>query len=371
MIGWDDIYKVVVAMFPLYVALILGYGSVKWWHMFKPDHCDSINTLNCYFIMPFFTFEFTTRVNPYKLNYRFAAADAISKAIILLVISLWTKFSTRGNYPWSITTFSLSTLNNTLIVGVPLMRAMYGYLGENLAIQSSILQFLFWIILLLLMYEFQSANKRLHLEVDLENNMKDEQQVRGSRPSSLILMEIVGLKLAKNPNSYACILGLTWALASNRWNLKMPSILEGSVLIMSRAGSGVAMFCMGENFRLGIICFLIGLKSDFTSKKKSSKLKVVKKIYITMKGGKVLGMHDAGLFMALQDKIIECGVKLVVFSMLLRFLAAPAAMAIGSLLVGLQGDVLSIAIIQAALPQAITAFVYAKEYGLHANVLST
>ncbi|KVH87748.1 Auxin efflux carrier [Cynara cardunculus var. scolymus] len=291
MIGWDDIYKVVIAMFPLYVALILGYGSVKWWHMFKPDHCDSINRLNCYFIMPFFTFEFTTCIDPYKFNYRFAVADAISKVIILFAISLWTKFSINGNYPWSITTFSLSTLNNTLIVGVPLMRAMYGSLGENLAIQSSILQFLFWIILLLLMYEFQSANKRLCLDVDRENdNISEEETMTGTKPSSLILMKIVGLKLAKNPNSYACILGLTWALVSNR------------------AGSGVAMFCMG-------------------------------------------------LFMALQDKIIECGVTLAVFGMLLRFVAAPATMAVGSLV--------------AALPQAITAFTYAKEYDLHANVLST
>ncbi|KAI3669123.1 hypothetical protein L6452_40346 [Arctium lappa] len=166
------------------------------------------------------------------------------------------------------------------------------------------------------MYEFQSANKRLRFDVDLENN------TTGPSTSSLILTKIVGLKLAKNPNSYACILGLTWALVSNRWNLKLPSILEGSVLIMSRAGSGVAMFCMG-------------------------------------------------LFMALQDKIIECGVTLAVFGMVLRFVAAPATMAVGSLVVGLKGDVLSVAIIQAALPQAITAFVYAKEYDLHANVLST
>lgn len=31
-----------------------------------------------------------------------------------------------------------------------------------------------------------------------------------------------------------------------RWNLKMPSMVEGSVLIMSRAGTGTAMFSMGE-----------------------------------------------------------------------------------------------------------------------------
>ncbi|KAL7600946.1 hypothetical protein Lser_V15G23564 [Lactuca serriola] len=131
-----------------------------------------------------------------------------------------------------------------------------------------------------------------------------------------------GLKLAKNPNAYACILGLAWALVSNRWDLKMPTIVEGSVMIMSRAGSGVAMFCMG-------------------------------------------------LFMALQPKIIDCGATLTAFGMLLRFVAAPATMAVSSLIMGLRGDVLCIAIIQAALPQAIASFVFAKEYELHTSVLST
>ncbi|CAI9299088.1 unnamed protein product [Lactuca saligna] len=287
-------------MFPLYVALMLGYGSVKWWHMFNPDHCDAINQLNCYFIMPLFQFNFTTRVNPYKMNFRFLGADAISKALIIIIISSWAKFTTKGNYPWSITSFSLSSLSNTLVVGVPLIRAMYGTFGENLVIQYSILQFTVWIISLLLMYEFWSANKSFDDSVavttrDLEGN--NEEVTTPSRPSLLILMKIVGLKLAKNPNSYACILGLAWALVSYRWDLKMPSIVEGSVLIMSRAGSGLAMFCMG-------------------------------------------------LFMALQRKIIDCGATLAAFGMLLRFVVAPASMAVCSLIVGLRGDVLCIAIIQ-------------------------
>lgn len=220
MIGWDDIYKVLASMFPLYVSLILGHGSVKWWHMFNPDHCNAINQLNCYFIMPLFTFDFTTRVNPYKMNFRFLGADAISKVLIIIAISIWAKFSTKGNYPWSITSFSLSSLNNTLVVGVPLIGAMYGPFGENLVIQSSILQFLVWIIILLMMYEFQSVKKSLELVVvtndsgtDLEGNTEAGVMIT-SKPSLLSLMKIVGVKLAKNPNAYACILGLAWALVS-------------------------------------------------------------------------------------------------------------------------------------------------------------
>ncbi|XP_076933349.1 auxin efflux carrier component 5-like [Bidens hawaiensis] len=326
MIGWDDIYKVLAAMFPLYTALILGYGSVKWWHMFNSDQCDAINRLNCYFIMPLFTFDFTTRVNPYKMHYRFLAADAISKAIILLAILLWANFTSKGNYPWSITCFSLSSLNNALVVGVPLMAAMYGPFGENLVIQSSIMQFMLWIMIVLFMFELQHAKKSLDAAVpSLESatNCERTNVVDTSKRNSLFtLAKIVGLKLAKNPNAYACGLGLVWALMSNRWNLEMPSLMQGSVQIMSRAGAGIAMFCMG-------------------------------------------------LFMAMQDKMIDCKTKLVVLGMVLRFMVAPATVAIGSFIVGLRGDVLHVAIIQAALPQAIGSFVLAKEYGLHANLLST
>lgn len=50
--------------------------------------------------------------------------------------------------------------------------------------------------------------------------------------------------------------------------------------------------------------------------------------------------------MALQEKIIACGTSLTIFGMILRFIAGPAAMAIGAIAVGLHGDVLRIAIIQ-------------------------
>ncbi|KAG4946485.1 hypothetical protein JHK87_042492 [Glycine soja] len=43
MIKGKDIYEVVAALVPLYVALILGYGSVHWWKIFTPEQCNDIN----------------------------------------------------------------------------------------------------------------------------------------------------------------------------------------------------------------------------------------------------------------------------------------------------------------------------------------
>ncbi|MED6196573.1 Auxin efflux carrier component 5 [Stylosanthes scabra] len=365
MIGWEDVYKVIVAMVPLYVALMLGYGSVKWWRIIPREQCDAINRLVCYFTMPLFTFEFTAHIDPFKMNFLFIGADTISKFIIVLVLAFWAKFSSKGSYCWSITSFSLCTLTNALVVGVPMLKAMYGPIGVDLVVQSSVIQAIIWLSLLLFVLEFRRAgiegatadviadgggalkskatsatttiissnNNNINNGFDdvVINGGKDLEATTttleigddvGRRPPFRKLMKLVWLKLAMNPNSYGCVIGISWAFISNRWNLEMPSIVEGSISIMSKTGTGTAMFSMG-------------------------------------------------IFMALQEKVIACGASKAVFGLVLKFIAGPAAMAISCIAVGLRGDVLRVAIIQAAVPQSITSFIFAKEYGLHPEILST
>ncbi|XP_051119519.1 auxin efflux carrier component 5-like [Andrographis paniculata] len=362
MIGLGDAYKVVVATAPLYVALGLGYCAVKWWGMFKPDHCDAINRFNCYFVIPFFNFHFVMAIDPYKMNYRFLAADVVAKTLVGLALALWMKVFRGKNFAWAITTFNMSCFNNTLVVGVPLLEAMYGPPGKDLVVQSSVIQAIIWFPLLLFLFELngvvrlssdESCNNSTDFGLkqtrDMENDSveivlaevegnstvvsifddKNDSKVVSSSsplpPSScnfVSTMKKVTMKLVKNPNCYACVLGLVWSLMAKRWNLEMPSIIEGSILIMSKAGSGVAMFSMG-------------------------------------------------LFMALQEKVIACGVKLTTYGMVLRFVIGPLTTLVGSLALGLKSRVLQIAIMQAALPQAVSSFVYAQEYNMHASVLST
>ncbi|KAL8155419.1 hypothetical protein AgCh_000707 [Apium graveolens] len=216
--------------------------------------------------------------------------------------------------------------------GVPLMRAMYGALGEDLVVQSAVLQSIIWIMILLFMLEVRRARRDFDsvsaIEMsgkDLEGNHRvQEIDVSVVRPSAWAVMKTVLGKLAKNPNCYACIAGLAWAFLAARWHFDMPSIMEGSILIMSKAGTGTSMFCMAS-----------------------------------------------GLFMASNDKIIACGAKATMVGMILRFIAGPLSVGIACIAVGLRGDALRIAIVQSALPQAVATFIYAKEYGLHTNVIST
>lgn len=102
--------------------------------------------------------------------------------------------------------------------------------------------------------------------------------------------------------------------------------------------------------------------------------------------------------MASQPKIIACGARMMLVSMAVRFIIGPALMSVPSYAVGMRGSLLGAAIVQvnhtttttcmlnfsalrnimilynqmqAAFPQGIVPFVYANEYGLHPDILST
>ncbi|XP_010451791.1 PREDICTED: auxin efflux carrier component 2-like isoform X2 [Camelina sativa] len=637
MITGKDMYDVLAAMVPLYVAMILAYGSVRWWGIFTPDQCSGINRFVAVFAVPLLSFHFISSNDPYAMNYHFLAADSLQKVVILAALFLWQAFSRRGSLEWMITLFSLSTLPNTLVMGIPLLRAMYGDFSGNLMVQIVVLQSIIWYTLMLFLFEFRGAklliseqfpetagsitsfrvdsdvislngreplqtdaeigddgklhvvvrrssaassmissfnkshggglnssmitprasnltgveiysvqssreptprassfnqtdfyamfnaskapsprhgytnsyggagagpggdvyslqsskgvtprtsnfdeevmktakkggrggrsmsgelynnnsvpsypppnpmftgstsgaagvkkkesggggsggggvgtgggqNKEMnmfvwsssaspvseanarnamtrgastdlstdpkaplpppppppqdnlatkamqnlienmtpgrkgHVEMDQDGNNEGKSGVTSSPymgkkggdvedggpgprkqqmpPASVmtrLILIMVWRKLIRNPNTYSSLFGLAWSLVSYKWNIKMPTIMSGSISILSDAGLGMAMFSLG-------------------------------------------------LFMALQPKIIACGKSVAVFAMAVRFLTGPAVIAATSIAIGIRGDLLHIAIVQAALPQGIVPFVFAKEYNVHPDILST
>ncbi|GJM94938.1 hypothetical protein PR202_ga11625 [Eleusine coracana subsp. coracana] len=244
MISWGDVYKVGAAMAPLYVPLLLGFWSVRRWHIFTPEQCEAVNRLVAFFAVPFFTFGFT--IND---DVEASAVDVVD----------------------------------------------------------------------------EPSNTFVHLPPQFND---DEQAnattvVTAARPPSIwALVKVVLHKLGRNPNAYASVGGIIVASIANRLQMSLPIIIENSIAIMARCGNGLAMFSMG-------------------------------------------------LFMAQQDNLIPCGAGLTFLGLVLKFVLGPIAMTIGSIAVGLRGDVVRVAIIQAAVPQSITSFIFAKEYGLHPDVLST
>ncbi|XP_057420106.1 auxin efflux carrier component 2 [Lotus japonicus] len=620
MITGKDIYDVFAAIVPLYVAMILAYGSVRWWKIFTPDQCSGINRFVAVFAVPLLSFHFISSNDPYAMNYHFIAADSLQKVVILTALFLWNTFTKRGSLDWTITLFSLSTLPNTLVMGIPLLKAMYGDFSGSLMVQIVVLQSVIWYTLMLFMFEYRGAklliteqfpetagsitsfrvdsdvvslngreplqtdaeigedgklhvvvkrsaassmissfnkshltsmtprasnltgveiysvqssreptprassfnqtdfyamfaskapspkhgytnsfqsnggigdiysvqsskgvtprtsnfeedmlkmhkkrggrsmsgelfngssypppnpmlsgstsaglkkkdsgggggggggggsggggapnNKELHMfvwsstaspvsegnmkhvanraastdfgtidpskavphetsvaskavhelienmspgrrgsgdqrEFEIEEGTKfppngspytcqkkvdmeegDANKKQNMPPASVmtrLILIMVWRKLIRNPNTYSSLLGLVWSLVSYRWHIEMPTIVKGSISILSDAGLGMAMFSLG-------------------------------------------------LFMALQPRLIACGKSVATFSMAVRFLTGPAVIAATSIGIGLRGVLLHVAIVQAALPQGIVPFVFAKEYNLHPDILST
>lgn len=157
MITIKDLYNVLSALVPLYVAMFLAYGSVRWWKIFTPVQCSGINRFVSVFAVPLLSFHFISTNNPYMMDGPFILADTLSKLAVLLALAAWVKFSPNGSLDWMITLFAVATLPNTLVMGIPLLSAMYGQFYGGLMVQLVVLQCVIWYTLLLFLFEYRAA----------------------------------------------------------------------------------------------------------------------------------------------------------------------------------------------------------------------
>ncbi|CAN1224226.1 Auxin efflux carrier component 2 [Linum perenne] len=269
MISGQDFYHVLSALVPLYVAMGLAYASVRWWKIFTPDQCAGINRFVAVFAVPFLSFTFVSSNNFYHMNYRFIAADSLQKAGFLLLLILICNspfFPSRRlrRIDCVITLFSLSTLPNTLVVGVPLLAAMYGDFTSPLMVQIVVLQSVFWYTILLIMFEYRAAvqfiadqfpvsgtaarisSVRVGETKEMDDDYDESKKGAPKGVMGRLVMIMVWKKLIRNPNTYASLLGIFWSLLSFSLNLELPSIVENSVSILANTGLGMAMFSLGN-----------------------------------------------------------------------------------------------------------------------------
>lgn len=157
MIAIKDLYTVLSALVPLYVAMFLAYGSVRWWKIFTPVQCSGINRFVAVFAVPLLSFHFISTNNPYKMDGHFILADTVSKLAVLAVLCVWAKFSKSGSLDWMITLFAVATLPNTLVMGIPMLTAMYGSFYGGLMVQLVVLQCIIWYTLMLFLFEYRAA----------------------------------------------------------------------------------------------------------------------------------------------------------------------------------------------------------------------
>ena len=89
------------------------------------------------------------------MNLKLLFSDTVQKLLALLVVIYKLRFS--GSLDWLITGLSISTLPNTLILGIPLLKSLYGDESVKLLGQIVMLQSLTWYILLLFLFEYRAA----------------------------------------------------------------------------------------------------------------------------------------------------------------------------------------------------------------------
>lgn len=187
---------------------------------------------------------------------------------------------------------------------------------------------------------------------------------------------------------------------SRRWNVGMPSLVKYSIKIISDAGLGMAMFSLGillspnhHNYIFIYICICVWYTCTLPHEKCTCKTYIfinhkcthacivnvavrhllcinivalitcmdvhvrptmaVSKLTCVLPEKYVNRTFDedrliniAGLFMALQPRIIACGTKRATVGMVIRFLCGPIIMSAASLAVGLRGEQLHAAIVQ-------------------------
>ncbi|MBA0780040.1 hypothetical protein Gotri_004184, partial [Gossypium trilobum] len=388
MIGIKDLYSVLTAVVPLYVTMFLAYGSVKWWNVFTPEQCAGINRFVAIFAVPLLSFEFVSRINPYKMDLLFLAADGVSKVLILFALLCWANFTKTGGLDWSITVFSLSTLPNTLVMGIPLLKSMYGDDKEYLMIQVVVLQCIIWYTLLLFLFEYRETrtevlSKFKESSVSSKNCCSEDEVIDVSATtSSNHHQQQQQQQTAQNANKIAPV-------QSQRFRPMVAASMEGE--------DGTSTTCEKQSVQAGqreessstakVVESVkqedvenASIPSSFSS---SMLLKILRKVWLklvlldlthslskcyvaqTRDECRVPYVSNTGLFMALQPRIIACGKKLALYGMVARFIAGPAVMAIASIAVGLKGTTLKLSIVQAALPQGIVPFIFSREYNLH------
>ncbi|KAL9679766.1 hypothetical protein QQ045_017633 [Rhodiola kirilowii] len=354
MINGHDFYMVLSAMMPLYVAMILAYGSVRWWKIFTPDQCAGINRFVQVFAIPFLCFNLISKSDPYAMNLKFIAADTLQKIIVLAALIFWASFTKRASsLDWLITIFSLSALPTTLVIGIPLLVAMYGEYCQSLMVQIIVLQCIIWYTLLLFLYEYRAA-KTLIIQ-QFPNNA-------GSIVSLKLDSDIVSLDendcletdstINSDGKLHVTVRKSNVSRSRSLDDAPRPSsFTETKIYPMSRAQSYPkrhSSFGSGANdpptvdklLRIELEKFQ---RSDLSTKE--VRLLVSGNVPIR-ESRESRAFAFIGLFMALQPNLVSCGKKWAAYSMAMRFITGPGVMAAASLIVGIRGDLLKVAIVQ-------------------------
>ena len=136
---------------------MLAYMSIKWWKLFTAEQRSSINKFVTKISVPLLSCRIVSTFEPYQMKHKLLFSDTVQKVLALLLLAVVCKLCFKGSLDWLIAGFSISTLPNTLILGIPWLKSLCGEESVKLLGQIVMLQSLIWYTLLLFIFEYREA----------------------------------------------------------------------------------------------------------------------------------------------------------------------------------------------------------------------
>ncbi|KAG7021686.1 Auxin efflux carrier component 2, partial [Cucurbita argyrosperma subsp. argyrosperma] len=91
---------------------------------------------------------------------------------------------------------------------------------------------------------YSDFQKKMNIEDGDYEQKNNKQHMPPASVMTRLILIMVWRKLIRNPNTYSSLIGVIWSLVSYRWHIEMPTIIKGSISILSDAGLGMAMFSL-------------------------------------------------------------------------------------------------------------------------------
>ncbi|KAL2621586.1 hypothetical protein R1flu_001791 [Riccia fluitans] len=417
------------AIVPLYISIALGYSLSKLKVVTYKTHYAGIVTFCFKITLPALFFRLVATNNPYALNLQLIGADTLSKVIVLLVLSLGCYWRpTAQGVAWVYAYFNLATFSNTVLVGIPLVTALYPGTEKDLTaliVMQALLWFPVCIFILELYKVLQEKNPgKENEERELQlggvivelNSLKDgsltHPQSLSSSRSGDETRRISNFDQGQKDSEGTDHEGPRPA-ASNSVSISVDATEKGhhqGDSEIHRVESGpysskdtvhpVADSSLPESpvdgcklSRLRVVKRILGkvavnflwspivwaslfgfayalLNIKFNQGKP---LPAILKTSVALLANCTLGMamFMLGMHMAAHKNLLPGGIYKVLWGTVVRFFISPAVMALASLIAGLRGRMFRFAVLQAMIPQAISSFIFACNYHIHEDTFST
>ncbi|KAG6557668.1 hypothetical protein Mapa_000949 [Marchantia paleacea] len=387
----SEVMNLVNAIVPLYISIGLGYSLSKLKVLSYKVHYQGIVTFCFKVTTPPLVFQMVANNNPYLLNLRLIGADVLCKTIVLAALALscvWRP--TAQHVAWVSAYFNLATMSNTVLIGIPLLTALYP--GTEKDITALVfLQCLIWFSVCIFILELhkvliENDSKQGNEDPVHDVDVEKEGGQSGSGRNDVMNVEhrngervVNGIPAADDESAHKHTLDIDLQTNSHdKDDARDNALHEARILrvskfhLVKRIMMTVAMnFVKSPIVWSSIIGFTYALLNFRFNDGKP--LPVIIKSSVQLLANCTLGMamFMLGMHMAAQPTLISCGLHRALMGAVLRFFVSPAVMAVASIIVGLNGEIFRFAVMQAMIPQAITSFVFACNYHVHEDIFST